>query len=567
MKNYYILKTPAVQKAGQKTPRRALSLITAIALCISLTACKAPQRVSIIANTPEQSPAVVDYGFNRATNAKAFTGLAFDEWSLDYEAAKPKKQTLLIFMNGSDLESDTAAGTDDIKEITRSGFDESTTNIVIFTGGANRWHIKAVPSNECAISVIRGGKLSKIAAIGQRDMGNAGTLSSFIKFGLENFPAERTSLILWDHGGGSIAGYGADENFDMSTLTLLELEYAFEKAGLAKNKLELLGFDACLMGSVEMAVVASRYAEYLLASESVEPGDGWDYRAVSVLGAGTTGEEFGTAVCNAYSDFYVNSQEEFTLSLVRTSEAANVMGALGLLAESAMETLEIGGFTLLSDSRRDTKAFGGGTPLDASCDMVDILDLTRALERNYTEETELVRNALNNAVIYSVYCSDTELGGLSVYHLYSERGDIARSLKVYSSLNMSKQYTDYLTAFANTLGSKGTESVPADNPLYTQLLGGRTAMYEVSATENGGICAVSVNVNGELAELLIYRPGGITEYEAAAGDYDTLLGYRKRDGYLIQKGYDKLLPEDKVTLLFPGGGEYRNIDTKLLING
>ena len=547
MRNYKNLKNRAAQ-----------ALFTITALSLAITACSPPPRVTVLRGPTDPSEAFVNHGFSRTVNTAAFEGLAYDEWSLECEPLARRAQTLLIYMNGSDLESDTAAGTDDLKELMLSGVDETSVNIVIFTGGANRWHTKAVPSNECAVSVLRGGKISQIATLGQRDMGNTGTLSSFISFGLECFPSDRTSLILWDHGGGSIAGYGADENFDMSTLTLPELEYAFEKAGLAENRLELMGFDACLMASVEMAVVAARYSDYLLASESVEPGDGWDYRTVSALSNGATGWEFGIAICDSFSEFYSNSREEFTLSLVRTEDAENVMGALGLLAGAAKATLEVGGFRQLSLSRRSTKAFGGGTPLDEPCDMIDILDFTRALEASFPEEAHLVRSALAKAVLYSVYRSDTALGGLSVYHM-SGRGDIGRALDVYKGLNMSKTYTEYLTAFAGALRSFGAEPAPAEKPLHTRLLGGRTAMYEVSATCDGAVYAVSVNVNGELAELLIYRPSGITEYEAAAGELDELLGYRKRDGLLVQKGYDELLPEDEIVLLFSDGGEYRKL--------
>ena len=544
-----------------KKPNKSASLILAIALCLIFSACTAvPPRVAAVQN-PAATTAI-DHGFRRVTNNDAFAGLAFDEWSLDYIPQTPLPQALLIYMNGSDLESETAAGTDDLKELLRSGFDEASVNIVIFTGGAHRWHTGAVPSNECAVSVLRGGKIEQLGTLGKRDMGNAGTLASFLSFGLENFPAERTSLILWDHGGGSIAGYGADENFDMSTLTLLELEYAFEKAGLAENRLELLGFDACLMASVEMAVVAAKYADYLLASESVEPGDGWDYRTVSVLSSGATGEEFGIAMCDAFSEFYKSSREEFTLSLVKTAAADNVMGALGRLADAAMETLDSGGFTQLGAYRRSAKVFGGGTPLDEPCDMIDILDFSRALGSSFPNEAALVRTALDSAVLYSVYRSNAELGGLSVYHMYSASGDIWRSLEVYKSLGMSEAYTEYLSAFAAALVTAGTR--PALKPLHTQILGGRTAMYEVAATDYGAMYAISVNVNGELAELLVYRPRGKTEYEAAAGRLDELLGYRKRDGRLVQKGCDKLTPDDELVLLFPDGAIYRRLDTRWL---
>lgn len=555
-----IMKIFIRSKNAGKWPHKRI-FTAALTLCVVLSSCTRPARISVVENTPKPDAATIDHGFTREVDSGLFEGLAYDEWSIEHDTSPKRSQTLLIYMNGSDLESETAAGTDDLKELMRSGVDEQAVNVVIFTGGANRWHTKEIPSGKCALSVLENGKIERLATLGQLDMGNAGTLASFIRFGMEAYPAERTSLILWDHGGGSIAGYGADENFNMSTLTLLELEYAFEKAGLAENRLELLGFDACLMATVEMAVVASRYADYLLASESLEPGDGWDYRAVSALSDGVTGESFGIAMCDAYTRYYRNPQDELTLSLVRTSEAENVMGALGILASAAMETTD-GGFSQLGTVRRGTKAFGSGTPLDESCDMIDILDYARALEGECPAEAQLLKDALLGAVIYSVYFSDTELGGLSVYHVYSERSDISRSLEVYKSLDMSPRYTEYLTAFAKSLSGGAEESVPAEAPEYTRLFGGRTAMYKSSATGEGAVYSVPVSINDETAELLIYRGSGLSEYDSMSSD--ELLGYRRRDGYLIQKGYDRLLPDDKVVLLFTDGSEYRELDAALL---
>jgi hypothetical protein len=64
------------------------------------------------------------------------------------------------------------------------------------------------------------------------------------------FPADKYGLILWNHGGGSIAGYG------YNSLTLLELNMALEKTQAANTKLEFIGFDACLMANVETAAIA-----------------------------------------------------------------------------------------------------------------------------------------------------------------------------------------------------------------------------------------------------------------------------------------------------------------------
>lgn len=53
-------------------------------------------------------------------------------------------------------------------------------------------------------------------------------------------------------------------------------------------KLDIIGFDACLMAMHEIGAVLTPYANYLLASELLEPGIGWDYSALLKYVQGNT---------------------------------------------------------------------------------------------------------------------------------------------------------------------------------------------------------------------------------------------------------------------------------------
>ena len=57
-------------------------------------------------------------------------------------------------------------------------------------------------------------------------------------------------------------------------MSLAGLNTAFQNGGV---KFDFIGFDACLMATVENALMASKYADYLIASEETEPGIGWYY--------------------------------------------------------------------------------------------------------------------------------------------------------------------------------------------------------------------------------------------------------------------------------------------------
>jgi hypothetical protein len=99
------------------------------------------------------------------------------------------------------------------------------------------------------------------------------TLSGFIQWCAQNFPANRNMLIFWDHGGGSVSGYGYDQKFPRPVpCPWAGIDTALAAGGV---KFDFIGFDACLMATMETALMTSQYADYLIGSEETEPGVGW----------------------------------------------------------------------------------------------------------------------------------------------------------------------------------------------------------------------------------------------------------------------------------------------------
>lgn len=73
----------------------------------------------------------------------------------------------------------------------------------------------------------------------------------------------------------------------------------------------LIGFDACLMGSIETAAALAPYADYLIASEETEPWEGWNYAFLGQLSADQGGEEIGSMIVEDYRTFYTEKYEEY----------------------------------------------------------------------------------------------------------------------------------------------------------------------------------------------------------------------------------------------------------------
>src|SRR5690606_22703317 len=124
---------------------------------------------------------------------------------------------------------------------------------------------------------------TELQDLGEGNMGDPATLADFIAYGLENYPADRGALDVWDHGG-AWPGFGPDDSHGV-VLTLPEIAQGLQ-GGLARagrQELTMIGFDACLMATYEVAMITRPFGEYLLASEELEPGHGWDYAALRVL--------------------------------------------------------------------------------------------------------------------------------------------------------------------------------------------------------------------------------------------------------------------------------------------
>ncbi|HEX5276810.1 MAG TPA: clostripain-related cysteine peptidase, partial [Fluviicoccus sp.] len=118
------------------------------------------------------------------------------------------------------------------------------------------------------------------------DMGKPQTLTDFIVWSKQQYPARNYALVLWSHGDGwkvrrstgGVVNRGAlADDSSGSFMALPDIAGAIRNAGV---NLHILNFDACLMGMYEVAHTFVGLSEYLVASEEVEPGDGDDYQSV-----------------------------------------------------------------------------------------------------------------------------------------------------------------------------------------------------------------------------------------------------------------------------------------------
>lgn len=358
------------------------------------------------------------------------------------------KRTIMIYMIGSNLESEYASASTDIQEMLASNVDLDDVNVLIYTGGSKKWFNDNIPNDKNVIFKLTNTGLEKLVEYDKTSMTNPDTLANFLNYGYKNFKASKYSLILWDHGGGPIYGYGQDENY-VGSLTLAKLSQAFDNSPFKNKKLEMIGFDACLMSSVEVANSVSKYAKYMVASQEVEPGYGWDYKFLGEVNRHIDTEDFGISIINYYNDYYKNMMAKgITLSLLDLSKIKDVENSLNELFMDVDQNLTID-FSSVSRTRNSAKSFGR-ISTTAIYDLVDLEDLINKLPSKYASKVESLRIALNNFVVFQTTDLDNTYG-VSIYFPYENKENVSTLIYQYREFGFAYEYTNFITNFSSKL--------------------------------------------------------------------------------------------------------------------
>jgi hypothetical protein len=116
--------------------------------------------------------------------------------------------------------------------------------------------------------------------LGELDMGDPETLASFIKWVVQDYPAQHYALVLWDHGSG-YPGVCFDDSDGGDYLSMTELKKALSNEKQATGvRIDVLAFDACYMGMIEVGHQVRDYVDFVVASEESEPNLGAPYDTI-----------------------------------------------------------------------------------------------------------------------------------------------------------------------------------------------------------------------------------------------------------------------------------------------
>lgn len=268
------------------------------------------------------------------------------------------------------------------------------------------------------------GSFREIRDLGELNMGDPVNLTNFIAWGVTNFPARKYALFLSDHGGAWPA-FGGDESAEEgSALDMPKFKRALSQglgqAGLLK--FDIVGFDACLMQTLETAATFRPFADYFIASEETEPGHGWDYRSLQVLrdNPEVTPVQLGKAIIDGFEgEAKANkSDNEITLSMLDLRRLAGIESPLKSLLVQAGSAIQANSPDI-GRARAKANAYGKN-PNPAGCvNTVDLGHFATLLEKNDPQFGPVcgrIRKAVSDAVVYMKNGSGQgDSTGLAVY--------------------------------------------------------------------------------------------------------------------------------------------------------
>lgn len=400
--------------------------------------------------------------------------------------------TVLFYVCGSDLESEKGLATFNLNELVATDLGDKVT-FAIETGGARQWQNATVDERYLTRYQLDGRGFNQVSQLPSASMAAESTFADFLNWGTKTYPADHYMLVVWDHGGGSLSGVCLDEIYPydsrghLDTLTLQEMESALSSNG---TKFDVIGFDTCLMACYETANILSPYADYLVASEEVEPGTGWDYSTWPEWLASNTaasGAQVGVVICDSFYNKCVayRAADMATLSVIDLSKMNALSDAFDAASrEFALATDDPNALRALYNGSIETACFGG----DSQQNLVDMGGLMKNVSSVTGSQSDKVITCIDDAVVYQVHGrSHPDVSGLSLF--YPLNSSDSREFDDFLDVACNVPYAQFVAVMYNQYDTINWTAYSNAVPLGTQPL--ESDDMQFSFTE-------SINDSGEI---------------------------------------------------------------------
>lgn len=367
-------------------------------------------------------------------------------------------ETLLLIYMASDNDLDNFANSD-FETIKKSSFESDITIVVQYDRN------EFIDFPETSRVVLQRGEIIDDRTLGETNTGDPKILNQFIEESVEAYPAQRIILILWSHGSGvddkdpyqtderkpyfvpveeiEMIGFAKDDTA-RDFLDNLELKKALD----VSVKIDLLGFDACLMGMFEIAYQLRENIEVMVASQHLEPANGWNYaKILQELETSKNPMEMGREFIALHQSFHVDSNEA-TQSALDTTTIDAVAKSLDHFAKLLREELKrTGGY---ARSRKDLYYTLENSQFFSRTDYVDLIDFIHKVRDRLNFETldapiEELLALLDRFILanHTVGYFMNDAYGVSLYFPYENR-PYNETFEMYEKLDFSKNYPNWI---------------------------------------------------------------------------------------------------------------------------
>ncbi len=372
-----------------------------------------------------------------------------------------------------------------------------------------------------------------VQELGEVDMGRPQTLVDFVTWAIQNYPATKYALVMSDHGGGWTGGF--TDGSSSSKLSIQEIADALDqvRANTGLDKFELFGFDACLMGQIEIYGTFYPLSNYMVASEEVIPSFGWAYagwldqliRDPSMDGGG-----LGQAIVSSYvitdalmtegratPDEIAEQESGTTLSVVESARVPDMIDAMNQLI-NVMASLDQ---SQVAEARTYTRSYYTIFGEDSSPPYLDLFNFAQMLttvtgDLGVEQAAIQLQAAISSAVLAEKHgATMSGSNGVSFYfpdssiYTFTEMNDSFQGYGVSVSGFLQQSSWDEFMAFHYA----GVAFVPEEGQAYTparsaDVVGPGASELTigpilVSDTEISGdeIVTVSTTVTGNVAYI------------------------------------------------------------------
>ncbi len=320
----------------------------------------------------------------------------------------------------------------------------------------DRWEF--VDRQETIRYHIKNGKIEEIKRLGETNSGDPTVLKNFIEESVKAYPSEKLIVVIWSHGTGVddfdiysakreryfVAEEEIEEiaiSFDDSAKDFLD-NIELQKALDVDVHVDIIGFDACLMGMFEIAYQLRNQAKFIVGSQFVEPAYGWDYpRILENLSIEKDTKSMAEELVKFYVDYYKHESFDVTQSAYNLEVIEEVAKSLDVFAKMLLDHLE---------DKKDLKYTILNSQLFNKNEYVDMVDFVKNVQGRLKIEAlepyaKKLLKALDKFIVanHNMGYSMRDANGVSIY-FPSQKRPFKETFEMYKKLDFSKDYPHWI---------------------------------------------------------------------------------------------------------------------------